>query len=146
MNESIFIVGEVFGSIAFVIWVITTTVRRYKIARLQSEVQNRMLDRFSSSQDLAAFAQTDAGKQMLESLKVETVSAYTRIIASVQAGIVMLLVGGAMLMLRARVPDAADGFTVFGTLIIAMGIGLGISSGVAYVLSKSFHLLNGATR
>jgi hypothetical protein len=146
MNESIFIVGEVFGSIAFVIWVITTTVRRYKIARLQSEVQNRMLDRFSSSQDLAAFAQTDAGKQMLESLKVETVSAYTRIIASVQAGIVMLLVGGAMLMLRARVPDAADGFTVFGTLIIALGVGLGISSGVAYALSKSFHMLNGATR
>ena len=134
MNESIFIVGEVFGSIAFVIWVITSTVRRYKIARLQSEVQNRMLDRFSSSQDLAAFAQTDAGKQMLESLKVETVSAYTRIIASVQAGIVMLLVGGAMLLMRIRVPEAVVGLTVFGSLFFCLGIGLLFSSGVSYVL------------
>jgi len=146
MHEDIFIVAEVFGSFVFVIWSIVTTLRRYKIAKLQSEIQTRMLDRLSSSQDLAAFSQTEAGKQMLDSLKVESMSPYTRIISSVQASIVMLLFGSAMLWLRARVPDAADGFTVFGTLIIALGVGLGISGAVSYALSKSFHLVDGAAR
>lgn len=146
MHEDIFIVAEVFGSFTFIIWAIVSTVRRFKIARLQADVQTRMLDRLSSSQDLAAFAQTEAGKQMLDSLKVESSSPYTRIIASIQAGVVMLLFGGALLWLRARVPDAADGFTVFGTLIIALGVGLGISSAISYALSKSFHLIDGAAR
>jgi hypothetical protein len=146
MHDDIFIVPEVFGALAFVSWVIVSAIRRYKTAKLQAEVQNRVLDRLASSQDLTAFAQTEAGKQMLASLKVEHSSTYSKIIATLQASIVMLLLGGALLFLRSRVPDAADGFTVFGTLIMTLGIGLGISSAVSYGLSKSFGLLDGAAR
>jgi hypothetical protein len=144
MDDAIFVVPVVFGAFSFVAWLIFNGLRRYKIAQLQAEVQTRLLDRVGSGSELVAFAQTDAGKEILESLKVERSSAYSRIIGTVQASIVLLLFGGALLFLRARVPDVSDGFTVLGTLIIALGIGLGISSAVSYALSKSFGLLDRA--
>jgi hypothetical protein len=143
MHDDIFIVPVVFGAFAFVSWGIISGLRRYKIAKLQAEVQTRLLDRFASSQDLLAFSQTEPGKQMLESLRVERSTAYSRIIVTVQSSIVMLLLGGAMFFLRSRVFDAAEEFTVFGTLITTLGAGLGISSAVSYILSKSFGLLGG---
>jgi hypothetical protein len=146
MHDDIFIVPVVFGAFTFVTWVMFSGLRRYKIAKLQAEVQTRLLDRFAGSQDLLAFAQTDAGRQMLESLKVERSSAYGRIIVTVQTSIVTLLLGGAMFYLRSRVFDAAEEFTVFGTLITTLGIGLGISSAVSYMLSKSFGLLETPVR
>jgi len=114
MSEDIFVVPVVFGAFAFVIWALAGGLRRYKIAKLQAEVQTRMLDRFGSTQDLLAFAQTEAGKDLLQSLKVESSSPYTRIIATVQTSIVMLFLGGSLFAVRARVPEAADGFTIFG--------------------------------
>jgi hypothetical protein len=52
-------------------WIIFSTFRRYKIARLQADVQSRLLEKIGSGQDLLAYAQTDAGRQLLESLQVD---------------------------------------------------------------------------
>jgi hypothetical protein len=145
MSEDIFVVPVIFGAFAFVIWTVAAGFRRYKIAKLQAEVQTRMIDRFASSQDLVVFAQTDAGKEMLRSLKVERSSPYTRIIATVQTSVILLFLGGSLFAVRGRMPEAVDALTVFGTVIMTMGIGVGISSVVGYALSKSFGLLNGST-
>src|SRR5215471_15517397 len=83
-------------------WVIFSTFRRYKIAKLQADVQSRLLERVGSGQDLLAYAQTEAGKQLLESLQVERVvsqAPYGRILGSLQAGIVLFCVGSALLWL-----------------------------------------------
>ena len=143
MSEDIFVVPVVFGAFAFVIWAVAGSFRRYKIAKLQAEVQTRMIDRFASSQDLLAFAQTDAGKELLQSLKVERSSPYTRIIATVQTSVIMLFLGGALFAVRGHMPDASEALTVLGTVIMTAGIGVGISSAISYALSKSFGLLNG---
>jgi hypothetical protein len=52
-------------------WIIFSTFRRYKIARLQADVHSRLLEKIGSGQDLLAYAQTDAGRQLLESLQVD---------------------------------------------------------------------------
>jgi hypothetical protein len=146
MSEDIFVVPVVFGAFAFVIWVLTAGFRRYKIAKVQAEVQSRLIDRFASSQDLVTFAQTDAGKQLLQSLRVERSSPFTRVIATVQTSIIMLFLGGALFAVRGRMPEASDALSVFGTVIMTMGIGVGISGAVSYALSKSFGLLEGPAR
>jgi hypothetical protein len=56
---------------SWIAWVIFSTIRRYKIAKLQAEVQSRLLDKVGSGQELLAYAQTEAGKSLLESLSVE---------------------------------------------------------------------------
>ena len=142
MNEDFLVVPVVFSFLAWFVWVVFSTIRRFKIAKLQSEVQSRLLDRVASGQELLAYAQTDAGSKLLESLRVEGASPYTRIIGALQAAIVMVSLGVALLFLRGRVPEAEEGFLVFGTLITVLGAGFGLSSAASYFLSKSFGLLN----
>jgi hypothetical protein len=110
-------------------WIIFSTFRRYKIARLQADVQSRLLEKIGSGQDLLAYAQTEAGRQLLESL---------------QAGIVLFFFGSALLWLRSHVSVGnVDGFTIFGALSIAAGIGFGLSAAASDYLSRSFGLING---
>ena len=126
-------------------WIIFTTFRRYKIARLQADVQTKLLDKVAS-QDLLAYAQTDAGRQLLESLKVEQVvspAPYNKIIGALQAGIVLFCFGLAMLWLRGHISQDVDAFTALGAISIAVGLGFGFSAVASYYLSRSFGLLNG---
>lgn len=130
-------------------WLIFSTFRRYKIAKLQADVQSRLLEKVGSGQDLLAYAQTDAGKHMLESLQVERVASqvpYGKILGALQAGIVLFFSGSGMLWLRGHVsiPQSSDGFAVLGTLCIALGLGFGFSAAASYFLSRSWGLLNGS--
>ena len=128
---------------SWVAWIIFSTIRRYKIAKLQADVQTKLLDKVGSGPDLLGYAQTEAGKEMLESLKVERHSPHSRIIGALQTSIVLISLGAAFLFLRGRIPGAQDGFLVFGTLSTMLGIGFGLSAVASYYLSKSFGLLNG---
>src|ERR1700735_91216 len=89
-------------------WIIFSTIRRYKIAKLQAEIQTKLLDKIGSGQELLAYAQTQAGRELLESLKVERVSPYGRIIGALQTGIVLILFGAALLLLRNHVSGAGE--------------------------------------
>ena len=126
------------------VWVIFSTIRRYTIARLQAGVQTKLLDKIGSGQELLAYAQTEAGRELIESLKVERVSIYERIIGALQTGIVLVLFGAALLLLRNHVSGAGEGFVVLGTLICALGMGFALSAAASYYLSKSFGLLSSA--
>ena len=127
-------------------WIIFSTIRRYKIAKLQAELQHKLLDKIGTGQELLTYAQTDTGRQLLESLKVERVAPHGRIIIALQAGIVLMVFGVRMLAVRNHVPDqGAEGFTILGTLIVSLGLGFALASAASYYLSKSFGLLNGAS-
>src|SRR5262252_6176846 len=101
---------------AWFAWVIFSTIRRYKIAKLQADVQTKLLDKVGSPQDLLAYAQTEAGREMLQSLKVEVHSPHGRIIGALQTSIVMICLGAAFLVLRGRITGTEEGFLVVGTV------------------------------
>lgn len=144
MSQDIVATIAIPGMFAWFAWIIFSTIRRYKIAKLQAEVQTKLLEKVSSAQELLAYAQTEAGKELLQSLKVERISPYGRIIGALQTGIILMFFGAALLILRAHVSSGGEGFVVSGTLICALGIGFALSAATSYYLSKSFGLLNGA--
>lgn len=148
MNPDLIVAVTLPSMFSWFAWLIFTTFRRYKIAKLQADVQSKLLEKIGSGQDLLAYAQTDAGRQLLESLKVERVisqAPYNKIIGALQAGIVLFFFGCAMLWLRGHISaQNVDGFTVFGALAIAVGLGFGISAAASYYLSRSFGLLDGS--
>jgi len=145
MNEDIVIVPMIISMLSWIAWVIFSTIRRYKIAKLQAEVQTRLLDKFGSGQELLAYVQTDTGKRFLDSLVAEQRTPYGRILGAAQTSVILLLLGAALMFLRGRVSEAEQGFLVLGTLILALGIGFALSAAVSYVLSKSFGLLTEAS-
>jgi hypothetical protein len=143
MSEDMIAIPVVFGKVCWIEWLIFSTIRHYKSAKVQGEIQSKLLDRFSSGPELLAYVQSDGGRQFVRSLTTEQTTPYGRILSAAQAGTIMLFLGVALLILRSRVEDAGTAFMVFGTLITAMGIGFGVSAAVSYFLSRSFGLLEG---
>jgi hypothetical protein len=142
MNQDAIVAVVVPSMFSWFAWVIFSTIRRYKIAKLQADVQTKLLEKVASGAELLAYAQTEAGRDLLESLKVERVAPHGRIIGALQTGIILLLLGAALLLLRNHVEG--EGFVIIGTLISALGIGFALSAAASYYLSRSFGLLNGA--
>ncbi len=132
----------VFGGIVAVFWVVFSTIRRLKVARVQSEVHSKLIDKVGSSPEFLTFLDSDAGKQLVASLGIEQPSRepYSRILSSVQAGVILLFVGIALLVLGGHFANAAEGFFILGGLAVALGIGFLISAGLSYRLSKAFGL------
>jgi hypothetical protein len=64
----------------------------------------------------------------------------------VQLSIVLIVFGGALLLLHANRTLSDDVAVVMGTLAIALGIGLGIAAAATYALSRSFGLVDNGPR
>ena len=144
--ENILVPGSAFFMIGWIVWVLFSSIRRYKIAKFQADVQSRLLQRLDSSQSLLAYVETPAGKQFVEGLSTERVTPYERILSGAQAGIIITAFGVALLVLRAKLPYSDEAFTVFGTLGIALGIGFGAAAAASYFLSRSFGLFDRGPR
>ena len=70
---------------------------------------------------------------------------YGRILSAAQVSVILVLLSFAFLFLRSRVAGAEEGFLVFGTLTLSLGVGFGLSAAISYYLSKSFGLLAAST-
>lgn len=141
----VIVLPTLFIACGFVLWTIFTTIRRYKIARLQADIQAKLVDKFGTTQELLAYSDTEAGKEFLKSLSLERVeqrSPYDRIIRAVQAGIISAFLGVALLFLRSRVSGGEQVLLVFGTIFATLGIAFVLAAAASYSLSKSFGLLN----
>jgi hypothetical protein len=132
----------VFSTISWVAWLLFSSIRRYKIARLQADIQSRLVQRFDSPDALLGYVQSDAGSQFIKSMDMERgITPYSQILKGVQAGIVFIFFGAGLLRLHAwNIGD--EGALVFGTLALALGLGFGVAAAVSYFLSRSFGLLN----
>jgi hypothetical protein len=156
------LLAGVAGFIAFLVitgilvWVIRTIVtsRRWtKISKAQFEVHSKLLDRFTSNEDLLAYMQTSAGRRFLEAAPVRLpdeprsmAAPFSRILWSVQAGVVLLLTGVGLLYVSSTfIDEPAELFRVIGVIALALGGGFVVSAGAAYVLSRRLGLLEPVT-
>jgi hypothetical protein len=119
-------------------------LRRSRSEKLQAELYSKLLDKFGSSSELLAYLQTEAGQNLLKSAPAERAAPHNRILNSFQAGIFLSAVASALLALRGAVSgDAAEPLLILGSLGLAAGLGLAVSGGVAWLLSRHWGLLNG---
>jgi hypothetical protein len=134
------------------IWGIRVFIENRRWSRtfkLQSDVHGRLIDKFSSSQELAAYMQTEAGKRFLEAapipLHIDTAqripNAAARILTPIQIGVVLVLLGIGFFLLRSAGPDYTTPMTVLGTLILMPGIGFILSAGITWVLASRLGLM-----
>lgn len=148
-----FMIGVVILGIASgVIWLIKTLIeqRRWtRLSKIQTEVHNKLLDRFTANEDLLAYIQTPAGRRFLESapIPLDTPRAIGaplgRILWSAQAGAVLTVLGlGVALVSRNTLEEVAAPLGAFGVVIIALGLGFLISAVLAYALTRRFGLMN----
>jgi hypothetical protein len=124
------------------IWLVKTLIdwRRWsRLSRLQAETHTKILDRFATNQDLLAYIETPAGRRFLESGPMLAEGAprplgapVSRILWSVQAGVVLAVGGLGLLFVSRRViPEVSEALWVFGVLALALGLGFVFSALVA---------------
>ena len=128
-------------------WIVRTVThqRRLKeVARLQAELNTKLIEKFGTAQEMLQYLESDAGRQLVDSTTLERANPYARILGSVQTGILVFFAGIALLAVRSSIPgSAANGFGVLGAFGLILGLGFLGSAAASYVLSKSWGLIQG---
>ena len=134
-------------------WLVRAVImhRRWvKASQVQADVHTKLMDRFTSNEELLTYVQTPSGRRFLESgpsplqeLTPAMAAPFSRILWSVQLGAVLLVGGMGLLFLSGRpsFPEAREFFYIAGCLASALGAGFVVSAAAAYFLSRRLGLL-----
>lgn len=137
------------------VWLIRTLIeyRRWsRLSHVQTEVHNKLLDRFATNEELMNYIQTPAGKRFLESAPLQLEAGprpasapVSRILWSIQVGLVLLAAGIGLLIVSNNVQkEIVQPMYGFAVLTMSLGVGFVVSSFVSYVLSRRLGLWSGA--
>jgi hypothetical protein len=141
----------VLGVIVWLIRMVVTSRRWNKLSKVQYDVHSKLLDRFTTNEDLLAYMQTPGGRRFLEAAPLRlpdeprSMSApLTRILWSIQAGIVLVVTGIGLLYVSENftAEEPARFFMVIGVITLALGGGFIISAIAAYGVSRKLGLLD----
>lgn len=143
MHSDVFIVATIFGTFGWVVYTISTNIRRAHAARAVAELHAKLLDKCAASQDLVTYMESPSGRKFLESAGIEGSHPWSRILNAMQAGFVLSLVGIAELIVRTldQTFDTAEFLLISGAIALAIGVGFLISAAASFVLTKSWGLL-----
>ncbi len=137
----------VFPSLIFAFtWIIGMIIHAFRhraTLRAQAEFHNRILEKFSSAAEFTDYLKSEAGRDFFESLGSEPATPMTRILSSIQRGIILTLLGAAFFLTR-FVIGTADSYSIMiiiATVLVMLGIGFLISSVVSHRLAKSWGLI-----
>jgi len=151
-------VGSVFivliCTLGWILRLIMNHRRWLRVSKLQTDLQNKLIERFTSNEEMLTFIQTEAGQRFLESASMvpepgpRALSApIGRMMWSIQLGIVLLVMGSGIYLVSHQLSnyeDAVTGFQVTGSLVIALGGGFILSALGSYLLSRRLGLMESA--
>ena len=130
-------------------WAFKTALQflhKQRLVKLHYALQDKLLDKLGSSPEAIEYLHGDAGEKMFALAIEERTNPYARILTALQAGAVISLLGVGFIFLRNQVPqEGAEAFMVIGVLGLCLGLGFLASSAAAYIFSKQWGLINGAT-
>jgi hypothetical protein len=138
--------------LAGIVWVIRSIIehRRWsRLAKVQAEVHNKLIDRLASNDEMLAYIQSPAGAGFLKagptamSEGPKSIHApFGRILWSAQAGVVLLALGVGLRWVTVSAPnEVVEMLRFFGILGQALGLGFLVSAGLAYVISRRMGLI-----
>jgi hypothetical protein len=139
-------------AIGLLVWLIRTLVdyRRWsRLAKVQTEVHTKLVDRFTANDELLAYIQSPAGSRFLQSAPItldgapRTIGApLSRILWSLQGGVVLLAGGIGLSIVSANATEAAaQPLAGLGVLAIALGLGFIVSAAISFLLSRRLGLI-----
>ena len=128
-------------------WIISRIIEAFKHRaqlKTQTEFHNKLLEKFGTGEEFAAYLKSEAGKNFFEQMTVEPISPLSKILNSVRIGVVLTLLGLGVGIFTPQFPgpDVSNIIFLFGVICTAIGIGFLISSAISYRLVKVWGLIN----
>lgn len=132
-------------------WVLTSIIAAFRHRaqlRNQADFHNKMLEKFGSAGEFAAYLQSEAGQRFFENLGSEPSTPLTNILGSIQKGVILSLLGLGLLMVSRSFTFENGGNAMFVIGVISLMIGLGflISSAISYRLAKTWDLISAGNK
>lgn len=136
---AIIIIPSLCLTIGWLVWILTRTNHLKTQARI--ELHRRLVEKINSPSEVIELMKTDEGRQLLEALAMEQTTTLEQILSSVKKGVILTTVGLGALSIRLFFPTGYGVLIIAGVFVGVAGLGLLLSSVVAYRLSKSWDLL-----
>jgi hypothetical protein len=142
------------GIVLTVMWILRFVIEHRRWLRattLQADMQNKLLERMSSSNELLSYVQSPAGQNLLQGVPVSIDPAparniaapFTRILLSIQIGFILASGGAGLLVVRDSLGVDFQGIAlVIGTIGVSLGVGFGLAAAASYLLSQKFRLFD----
>ena len=144
--------------LAALIWLVRVFLenRRWsRIFKLQSEVHGKLIEKFSSNQDLSLYMDSEAGKRFLEAAPIpvgfqpeeHVPNALSRVFTLLQIGVVLVLVAFGLFGIHHGLATNYDyaqiqtPLMMLNYLTMMAGLGFIISAGVTWVLASRLGLI-----
>jgi len=138
--------------LAAVLWLVHVLLqnkRWSRASRLQMEAHGTLMERFGNNQELLAYMNSEAGRRYLEAAPIpmdleaeqRLPNAVSRVLLSLQIGLVLALLGWGLLFLRRALPDMNVLLLVTGTVFLMPGIGFLVSAAATWVLGARLGLM-----
>jgi hypothetical protein len=145
--EGFFILFGISISIITFVWLVRKAIehRRWsRLTRIQTDVHNKLLDRFQSNEEVLRYIQTSAGRRFLEAAPIpldaepRAISApVSRVLWSLQAGVILGAAGLGLKAVSFSVEkDVASALSALGVLAMAIGAGFIVSAALSYIVSR----------
>jgi len=153
MMEGISIFAVMLTVVGSLIWLIRTLLehRRWsRVSKIQTEIYNKLLDRFTSHEDLLRYVQSTAGRDFIQSalspITTGTPTAVSapvgRILWSLQAGVILFAIGFGLQIVSGRLnEDVMTSVSTMGVLAICAGLGFAASAVIAWIVSRRLGIL-----
>jgi hypothetical protein len=133
-------VVAVFGTGAWVAWLIFNAVRQFLLARSQAAAQDKLLQRVSSPESLQVFLASTAGAEFLRALERDPNEVWRGIIRTTQTAVTFGVLGAGMLVCH-LVFRQADGLLQFGIGAVILAAAFGSSAIVSLAMHRRSGLL-----
>ncbi len=154
MSENLMILLIIITITSGVIWLARTAIehRRWQRAmRAQTELNTKLIDRFSTSEELLSYLQSPAGKALIEPAALPQAASrpmpmnapLSRIFWSLQSGIVVGALGTGLMIVAGNVSnyEVHESLRGFGIVLLLIGVGFAISAAVSFFLSQRLGLV-----
>jgi hypothetical protein len=130
----------VFGTGAWVAWLIFSVVRQYLVARSQAAAQEKLLLRVSSPENLQVFLASESGRHYLRLLEPNPKEDWRSIIRSAQTAVTFAVLGIGTLLCHFIFGDA-DGLLPFSLGALILAAAFGASTAISFALHRRSGLL-----
>lgn len=129
---------------AWVLSLIIAAFRQRLRLRAQTDFHNRMMEKFSSADEFAAYLQSDAGKSFFDNLTNEPATPLNKILGSIQKGAILTLLGFGLFILGNifSIRDGGNIMFVIGVILFMIGAGFLASSAISYRLAKNWGIIS----
>ncbi|MBI2835094.1 MAG: hypothetical protein HYX76_11785 [Acidobacteria bacterium] len=142
----IIIAPAFFTMVGFIAWLVANAWHRHQQLKRTAEFSGRLIERLGSVKDFSEFLQTEGGASLLNSFTIEraSTSVHERILRASAVGVIFIALSLGLLFLGWYFTFMDhDAFTIVGVIVLSLGLGCIMSSGVSYRLARALGVLNG---